>query len=46
LEQRCLKLSGKELAGVRYNGWHWCEEEDEVVRCGEKVKMTERMGYL
>jgi hypothetical protein len=46
LEQRCLKVSGKELAGVGSVGWRWREVEDEVVRCGERMKVTVRSGYL
>jgi hypothetical protein len=35
-----------ELIGARSVGRRWCEVEDEVVRRGERMKVTVRMGYL
>jgi hypothetical protein len=41
-----MKLYGEEPVGARSVGRRWREVEDEVVRRGEKVKVTVQMGYL
>jgi hypothetical protein len=46
LEQRRMKLSGEEFVGARSVGRRWREVKDEVVRRGERVKVTVWMGYL